>query len=905
MQHLDGQWHQATNQAGGSSHSWNDPGLLYDEVDKSISTKIKIEDISESLCDDHDSWIDCEDDEVSSVHDDIIKEERELGYEENYWPSNGEDPVGFNFKGKQKKFCKAIEKIKKIFIKGFSKKAKDVTFKVLTKRKVPNGGLEIDVKVFKGEKNGIAILKIFSSNGKKGSSLTVNKTKKHSAEFVTILATDVVKPLLDKFISGEGWDNFLLKPPAQENKKIYTCEVCKKNFCSERNVNIHVRKFHNSIDIKVETNNPKLIVNNSAKEEGKKIEDDLINFEDNKMEVDDTSPIKDSTDKLSEGNDKGVDLQKRKREDSFILKNVADKKIKHTSSPENIKELPHNIKHLVNEGDLELVVPSDGACAANSGAGHIFQDPSYGPTFRMLINNHIVEKWEFYKHKISFPYTRQVGVKGHYVNFESGEEDKFLRFLETKAAAFLWCDSEDLQVMANIYQMKIKVITTKGHFDKTPTVNWIGPDSELDNFKLLPEGVIPMMTLIHYDNSHYNLVISKDSKLSKMSTPSKEVFGSESIEKMDDYKIKYEALSKDHVKCQDIIKQMRTKTLQLEEQLKAKTDENEQILKSLQKQEEKVMFNNKNEGFTRETPQYESVQKFPKSLQCEECKKYFQSKELLKSHVLNHRRKYSCNMCNKIFTGDVQLNKHVEAAHTSLKDFNCNDCLFQGDDIFTLKKHLDTKQHTPSVKPGTPLNEYICDDCPFKGDSELALNKHLKVANHQGTTEDTNKEYLKNDISCHSCGLHMDSRQSLMKHRKENHVDILKKCKYFQQGRCAFEADICWYRHDNIKKIKVGDNKDFPCSFCENVFSSKSQLMSHRKQIHPLYIRSKCRDFIKGDCKFSSDCWYVHDEKYENGNMDFQQVQNNPHPPDLIQSIVSMMEKISAKVLELEESAKK
>ena len=125
--HLDGQWNlsaQAANQAGGSSHTWNDPGLLYDEVDKVILSKIKTEDISESLCDDHDSWIDCEDDEVSSVHDDIsIKEEKELGYEENYWPSNGEDHVAFNFKGKQKMFSKAIEKIKKMFIKGFSKKS--------------------------------------------------------------------------------------------------------------------------------------------------------------------------------------------------------------------------------------------------------------------------------------------------------------------------------------------------------------------------------------------------------------------------------------------------------------------------------------------------------------------------------------------------------------------------------------------------------------------------------------------------------------------------------------------------------------------------------------------------------------------------------------------------------------
>ena len=97
------------------------------------------------------------------------------------------------------------------------------------------------------------------------------------------------------------------------------------------------------------------------------------------------------------------------------------------------------------------MVSSDRACAPNARSAHIFQDPKYGPDFRMLMNNHMADRWNFYRKKISFPYQRQVGVNGENVGFESGEEEKFCQFLRTPESAFLWSDSEDLQLMANLY----------------------------------------------------------------------------------------------------------------------------------------------------------------------------------------------------------------------------------------------------------------------------------------------------------------------------------------------------------------------------------------------------------------------------------------------------------------------
>ena len=99
--------------------------------------------------------------------------------------------------------------------------------------------------------------------------------------------------------------------------------------------------------------------------------------------------------------------------------------------PPNVTEIPENVKHLVKEGDLQLLVPPDGACAPNAGAAHLFKDPKYGPKFRMNINNFIVDRWHYYKDKISFPYVRKVGVNGDLVRFEIGEDKKLKQFLKT------------------------------------------------------------------------------------------------------------------------------------------------------------------------------------------------------------------------------------------------------------------------------------------------------------------------------------------------------------------------------------------------------------------------------------------------------------------------------------------
>ena len=64
-----------------------------------------------------------------------------------------------------------------------------------------------------------------------------------------------------------------------------------------------------------------------------------------------------------------------------------------------------------------------------------------------------------------------------------------------------------------MYQIRIKIITTKGPDDKNVTVNWIYPDPNLKPFAELKNVELTDMVLLHTNESHFNLVVSRESDL--------------------------------------------------------------------------------------------------------------------------------------------------------------------------------------------------------------------------------------------------------------------------------------------------------------------------------------------------------------------------------------------------------
>ena len=132
-----------------------------------------------------------------------------------------------------------------------------------------------------------------------------------------------------------------------------------------------------------------------------------------------------------------------------------------------------------------------------------------------------------------------------------------------------------------------------------------------------------------------------------------------------------------------------------------------------------------------------------------------------------------------------------------------------------VKNHIEDK-HQPEL-------EFNCNQYSFQGDSEVLLKNHMNLAHNKMTADKS--------LSCHNCGENFASKPALMDHRKEKHPEIIRKCRYFLQGNCAFEDGCCWYRHED-RETQDSDATTFKCSFCEKNFTSMSTLMVHKKETH-------------------------------------------------------------------------
>ena len=208
----------------------------------------------------------------------------------------------------------------------------------------------------------------------------------------------------------------------------------------------------------------------------------------------------------------------------------------------NIRNIPDNCKHLVNKDDVLYLVPGDGCCGPNCASAFLFQDEVYGPKLRRQMNIFFADHWyDRYQYVTQcsedHPFVRKLGGGGEANYTDPQELIKYLKHSED--AAYMWSDSEDLSIIADMYQIRIRVITTKGKMDNKPTVNWIYPDATLVKFALLKNVKLDDMTILHENDIHFNLVVSKDSDLAKIGSlsyrfnigPLNKSFDKETVEK--------------------------------------------------------------------------------------------------------------------------------------------------------------------------------------------------------------------------------------------------------------------------------------------------------------------------------------------------------------------------------------
>ena len=387
------------------------------------------------------------------------------------------------------------------------------------------------------------------------------------------------------------------------------------------------------------------------------------------------------------------------------------KKANNPKNVPNIREIPNNCRKHVKEDDVMYVVPGNGACAANSAAALLFGDEVFGPKLRSRMNQHLAKFFYTRYQNITqcspgHPFVRKLA--GGEVSFTNPEE--LISFLtKSTDAELVWCDSEDLSVIADFYQIKTQIITRKGEEDENPIVNWIYPDESMKEHAELKEVDLGEMILFHEDDCHFNLIISRDSDLATLGSLShrfkigpkepedkdKEV-GKNNTNDNKEEESKIKDLENELKKTKENLRKIQNNYIQCEKELRKKTEEVEILkveikdLKLLKELKEK-------------TVESDDVKEMKK---CSNCDFKTNSSEWLRNHLEN-------------------VHKNRRKNVTIEKTKNWPKCEVKAQSTGSLESH-EGQEHEIE-KNGSENNIKKCGDCDFLTNSTEWMKKHVEL----------------------------------------------------------------------------------------------------------------------------------------------------------------------------------
>ena len=299
------------------------------------------------------------------------------------------------------------------------------------------------------------------------------------------------------------------------------------------------------------------------------------------------------------------------------------------------------------------------------------------------------------------------------------------------------------------------------------------------------------MTLIHFDNTHFNLLVSSNSRLfhNKENTEKKETPSSTEFHEL---KEKYEQLKTEHNSCLKELEILRKKNVPQKPEENEEESNKDTTMEESDNTEEVTLAAMKENGFTRIGPQNQAMQK--------------------ETSIL-----FSCKVCTQTFKTKTSLRKHNET-HTTDGDWNCESCSFQTNSEGNLKKHRDAANHQSGNKEPSGIKCRFCEH-KFSTADDLVIHKKKYHKSFKPCTNLPNCPY-ENDcmfnhyinsskFTCYECGEEYDHMRDLMVHRKKHHK--MNTCSKFIRNECMFTREACWYDHTDQNKFEnVSPNMEHP-----------------------------------------------------------------------------------------------
>ena len=198
--------------------------------------------------------------------------------------------------------------------------------------------------------------------------------------------------------------------------------------------------------------------------------------------------------------------------------------------------------------------------------------------------------------------------------------------------------------------------------------------------------------------------------------------------------------------------------------------------------------------------------------QCSKCKNKYTSQEALDHHMDTASHSFSCGHCDKEFSAERMLRKHILVTHSE-GAFECKICKKKMKNEHYLKSHMLI--HTGDLP-------YECKECGAKFNRIDKLKRHSLIHKQ----EKKFKCPFRDTMGC-SKEFHRFDKLKL-------HIMTHGNIKPFKCEVCDTGFSRKEHMSAHLEKVHLGKKGNFQCSVCEFKLDSASDLSDHMKSHNPI-----------------------------------------------------------------------